>query len=42
MKNTAAHRPHAARLSAIPAYFSAVRFFALHFYFIRSTAAPFI
>lgn len=39
MKNTILRRLHAARLSAIFAYFSAVRFFALHFYFIRSMAA---
>lgn len=39
MKNTIVRRLHAARLSAVSAYFGAVRFFAWRYYFIQSEAA---
>ena len=40
MKNTTVRHLHAVRLPAFSAYFNAVRNFALHFFFIRSEAAP--
>ena len=39
MKNTIVRRMHAARLSAVSAYFGAGRFFAWHFYYFGSAAA---
>ncbi len=40
MKNTTVRHLHAVRLPAISAYFNAVRYFALHFFFIWSAATP--